>query len=163
MHSTIFCKYHSYPETLLRCGKGDNPICGRCVIHAPVGTRCRDCAQLRKLPIFEVSPAYYARAIVAGSALAVLLGTAYGVFAPVLFRIPFFGLVLIAGIGYVIGYGISTAVNRKRGNGLKVVAASLTASSYLLGNTFIGINLFGNLFILLAIVVGIYLSTTAFE
>jgi hypothetical protein len=100
---------------------------------------------------------------VTGSALAVLLGTAYGVFAPALFRIPYFGLVLIAGIGYVIGRGISAAVNRKRGNGLKVVAASLTVSSYALGSVFIEMNLFGNLFILLAIIGGIYLSTTAFE
>lgn len=163
MHSTMFCKYHTSTETLLRCGKCDTPICGRCVIPAPVGTRCRDCARLRKLPMFEVSPAYYARAIVAGSVLAVLLGTAYGVFAHALFRIPYFGLVLIAGIGYVMGRGISAAVNRKRGKGLKVVAAGLTISSYGLGSVFIGINLFGNLFILLAIIIGIYLSTTAFE
>jgi hypothetical protein len=163
MSSTMFCRYHTSTETLLRCGKCDKPICGRCVIHAPVGIRCRDCARLRKLPIFEVSPTYYARAIVTGSALAVLLGTAYGVFAPALFRIPYFGLVLIAGIGYVIGRGISAAVNRKRGNGLKVVAASLTVSSYALGSVFIEMNLFGNLFILLAIIGGIYLSTTAFE
>ena len=163
MHSTMFCKYHTSTETLLSCGKCDKPICGRCVIHAPVGTRCRDCAQLRKLPIFEVSPAYYVRAIVAGSGLAILLGTAYGVFAPALFRIPFFGLILIAGIGYAIGRGISAAVNRKRGKGLKVVAAGLTISSYALVSLFIGLNLFGNLFILLAIIIGIYLSTTAFE
>ena len=52
------------------CAKGrcEKPICPRCLIQTLVGARCRDCAQLRKLPMFDVRPLDYPRAIGGGLA-----------------------------------------------------------------------------------------------
>ena len=47
----LHCAAHPQVETYLRCGRCETPICPRCLIQTPVGSRCRDCAQIRKLPI----------------------------------------------------------------------------------------------------------------
>jgi len=115
-------------ETYLRCGRCEKPICPRCLIQTPVGARCRDCAQLRKLPMFQVGPIDYLRAI--GGGLAAAIG---GGFALVLLRemVPGSGL-FFRGIFYVailaaFGYGVGTAVarstRRKQGTWLGIVAA----------------------------------------
>ena len=54
------CVNHPSRETALRCGKCGDPICTRCVIQTPVGGRCRTCANLRRLPQYEVDPALFA-------------------------------------------------------------------------------------------------------
>jgi hypothetical protein len=51
---TLYCINHPNRETYLRCGKCERPICPRCTINTPVGARCRECAQLRKLPQYEM-------------------------------------------------------------------------------------------------------------
>jgi hypothetical protein len=50
------CAAHPKTETYLRCGKCEKPICPRCMIQTPVGARCRQCAGLRRLPMFDVRP-----------------------------------------------------------------------------------------------------------
>src|SRR5215211_7150639 len=55
-------------ETYLRCGRCEKPICPRCLIQTPVGSRCRDCAQLRKLPMFQVGAIDYLRGVGGGLA-----------------------------------------------------------------------------------------------
>jgi len=66
------CKNHPKRETRLRCSKCDEPICTRCLVQTPVGYRCRECAQLRKLPQFSVGPSLLARAVPAGLLISVL-------------------------------------------------------------------------------------------
>src|SRR3954465_11602507 len=66
------CPTDSNVETYLRCGRCEKPICPRCLIQTPVGARCRDCAQLRKLPMFQVGPVDYLRG--AGGGLAAAIG-----------------------------------------------------------------------------------------
>jgi hypothetical protein len=115
-------------ETYLRCGRCEKSICPRCLIQTPVGARCRDCAQLRKLPMFDVRPLDYLRAV--GGGLAAGIG---GGFALILLRelIPGSGM-FFRGIFYVailaaFGYGVGTAVawstRRKQGTWLGIVAA----------------------------------------
>lgn len=110
-------------ETYLRCGSCERPICPRCLIQTPVGARCRACARLRRLPMFEVGPRDYLRGIGAG------LGAGYGgglVLTLVQAMVPFFGflgLLLMLGFGYVVGEAVSRATRSKRGNGLGAVAA----------------------------------------
>jgi hypothetical protein len=92
------------------------------MIHAHVGIRCPDCARVRPVPTYDVSGAFMARAIGAGTVLAIgggaLIIASYMFFVPV----PFLWA-MIAGLGYVLGEGISIAANRKRGKKLKIVAA----------------------------------------
>jgi hypothetical protein len=62
------CVNHPSRETMLRCGKCGNPICTRCVIQTPVGGRCRTCANLKKLPQYQVDPVLFARSAAVGFA-----------------------------------------------------------------------------------------------
>lgn len=55
----IYCANHPTVETLLRCNKCGKPICQRCGIRTPVGIRCRECAQMRRLPMYKVGPQHY--------------------------------------------------------------------------------------------------------
>lgn len=111
-------------ETYLRCNRCEKPICPRCLIQTPVGARCRDCAQLRRHPMFDIKPMGYARAV--GAGLAAGIG---GSLVLTLFQsmMPFGGLfafMLMAGLGYVIGEAVSAAVSRKQGNAIGIIAAA---------------------------------------
>lgn len=102
-------------ETALRCGRCETPICPRCLVMTPVGARCRNCAQVRKSPVYDVPPLHYLRAAGAGLAVAAL-GTYVLAFIPFF---QFFGLLLL---GAAVGEAVTAAANRKRGTGLAVVA-----------------------------------------
>lgn len=113
------CKHHPGTETYLRCGKCGEPICAKCVVITPVGARCRECARLRRLPTFVMSPAHYARG------LAAMLGAAVvgGLLAGLLGRMIPFGAILIpVGLGYLVGEAVARATNRKRATPLKLFA-----------------------------------------
>jgi hypothetical protein len=127
-----FCARHPQVETYLRCGRCGTPICPRCLIQTPVGARCRECANVSRLPTFNVTPAYFARgmtaAIVSGAAIGAFWafitdGTSFGGFF-----IFFIGL----GIGWAISEAVSLATNRKRGLGLQICAVLGVGLAYLL-------------------------------
>ena len=124
------CTYHSEVETNLGCGKCGKPICPKCMVQTPVGARCRDCAQLYKLPTYRISTRYYLRAVGTGLGMAIVCGF---VWAAIDSFLPFFylNLLLAAGTGYAIGEVISFSVNRKRGTGLAVIAGIAVVISYL--------------------------------
>ena len=124
------CAYHPGIETNLRCGKCGKLICPRCMVQTPVGARCRDCAQLYKLPTYRVSTQYYLRAIGTGLGIAIVCGIAWSAIGSVL-GFFFLYLLLAAGAGYAIGEVISLSVNRKRGTWLAVIAGIAVAISYL--------------------------------
>jgi hypothetical protein len=41
------CSKHPDTETQLSCARCEKAICPKCLVHAPVGIRCRDCAPAR--------------------------------------------------------------------------------------------------------------------
>ena len=41
----FYCARHTKAVTRLRCGRCEAPICPRCTVHTPAGTRCRACAK----------------------------------------------------------------------------------------------------------------------
>ncbi|MBF8267405.1 MAG: hypothetical protein HW388_913 [Dehalococcoidia bacterium] len=125
-----FCPRHPKVETRLSCGKCGTLICPRCLVHTPVGARCRECAQVRRMPTFELGATTYLRAVAAGTLLAGVTGALWGLLLFQLFRIPFLPWVITIGIGYVIGEGTSVAVNRKRGRILQVIAGACMVLSY---------------------------------
>ena len=75
MAQITYCRRHKDVETNVSCGRCDDPICPSCMVHAPVGVRCLDCARARPLPTFDVSAPFLLRAIGAGVAVS-LLGAA---------------------------------------------------------------------------------------
>lgn len=157
-------------ETNLRCGKCEELICPDCMVHTPVGVRCGDCAQVRRIPTYDVSGQFLARGVIAG----VLLGIASGALFLLVFGvlrqvIPGPGIIRIfdvlwplmfAGVGLATGRGISLAVNHKRGKSLKFVAAGSILTAYMI-MSFFGVvdrTLFG----LLATAAAFYLAINRF-
>lgn len=115
-------------ETYLRCGRCDTPICPRCMIQTPVGSRCRTCARIRKLPMFTLSPADYLKAIGTALAASIVCGA---VVALVLHMAPFLGILrffLMAGLGYTVAEAL-LRFTRKRGT----VVGVITGISVVLG------------------------------
>jgi hypothetical protein len=127
--TSLRCAAHPDVETNLRCGKCGKPICPRCLVQTPVGSRCRECARLYKLPTYRVSTAYYLRAAGAALVLAVILGLAWG-FVSSFLPFIYLNLLIAAGIGYAIGEVTGRAVNRKRGTGLAVIGGLGVAVCY---------------------------------
>ena len=114
-----YCVTHPKVETYLRCGRCDKPICPQCLYMTPVGARCRECARLKKLPMFEVRPIDYLRGLAGGLAVAAV----GGILLQFLPGLGFFGLLLTVGLGYVVGEATTRAARRKRGTGLAIVGA----------------------------------------
>jgi ribosomal protein L40E len=107
------CAAHPRTETYLRCGKCEKPICPRCMIQTPVGARCRQCAGLRRLPMFDVRPLD----LVKGFLSAVAASAAGGMALLYLSAMPgvgFFGFILMALLGYGVGEAASAAARRRR-------------------------------------------------
>lgn len=131
MADPVTCANHPSVATNVRCSKCGKPICTSCMIETPVGLRCRECAQLRRLPTYEVSHQQYLKA----TGTAAGLGLALGVGWIFLRGFPFLGgylsFFIALAVGYVMGEVISLSVNRKRGLGLQVVAAVGVFISYL--------------------------------
>ena len=150
------CYVHPGVETGLRCGNCERPICVQCMVQHPVGIRCRECARFRKPPVFDVSTAYYARAI--GAGLGIAVAGAMGLLL-LFVLLPFGGLFILmgfVGIGYLVGEGISRAVNRKLSRGLQYIAGgSVLLSALLLGGPILG-SLYG----LLALAAAIYVAVS---
>jgi hypothetical protein len=116
------CFYHPGVETGLGCGRCGRYICPKCVIPTQVGARCNECARVGKVPTYDVQPTYYVRASIAGGLTGLAAGILWGILLGL--HIPFVTWLLAVGVGYVVGEAISTSVNRKRGQGLAIVAGA---------------------------------------
>ena len=42
-----YCTKHAKAVTRLRCGRCETPICPKCTVYTPAGTRCRPCSKNR--------------------------------------------------------------------------------------------------------------------
>ncbi len=119
-----YCATHPNVETGLACGRCGRYICPRCMIQTPVGSRCGDCARVRKSPVFDVSGRQYLLASLAAVGFGVILGVVGGILRMELGHFPFVTGILAAGVGYLMGEVVSRVVNRKRGLGLSIIAGA---------------------------------------
>ena len=160
MAQITYCRRHKDVETSVSCTRCSDPICPSCMVHAPVGVRCLDCARSRPIPTFDVSTPFLLRAIGAGAAVAALGGA---VISGIIWFLPlpyFISAILIAALGYGIGESISLATNRKRGTRLKLVSGvcmllGFTIITWATGVTLVPINL-------IAGAIGFYLALVKF-
>jgi hypothetical protein len=112
-----YCARHPSRETSLRCGKCERYICPRCAVQTPVGYRCADCAQLRRLPQYDVRGALLVRSFAAGLAVSAL---AWLVISYVLFLAFFLSFLVGAAVGEVM-----SRLSKRRSNLLLEAAAVL--------------------------------------
>ncbi len=131
-----YCERHPDTETELRCGRCDVEICPRCMIHAPGGIRCPDCAQMRRPPMYELETSHYLRA--GGVALlgAVAVGVASALLLPPrpVGGLLLFVIALLAGMGAatLLARAFDAVTNRKRGRALQMMAAGAIVVAALL-------------------------------
>src|SRR5262245_863607 len=118
------CARHPDVETALRCGRCDTPICPRCMVFTPGGTRCPDCAMLRRPIMYELEPMHYVRAAAAAAVVAAGLAVAGLLLLP-LTRIPFVGFMLAlamgAGAGSAMAAALTWATRGKRGLAMQLI------------------------------------------
>jgi len=135
------CARHPDVETNLRCSKCGTPICPKCLVQAPVGVRCPDCAKLYKLPTYNVSIKHYIIAVGTGLGMAIVCGLIWGLvmrFVPSFGPFFYLNFLLAPGAGYAIGEVVSLSVNRKRGIGLAMVGGVAVVISYIFSIWFAG-------------------------
>ena len=161
------CATHNDVETGLACGKCGTPICPRCLVETPVGARCRECANVRRLPTYSITPVQYIKAVAAGVGIAIAVGVAWA-WLRIAVDIPFFGfmtaLLLAAGAAYVIAEVVSRVINRKRGTPLQIIAGTCFVLSYLVSNVWLSENAltffaYFDLIDILIVAVGIAVAT----
>lgn len=111
------CANHPGRETSLRCSKCGKPICVKCIVQTPVGARCKECAQLRPLPMYQAGPFIVAR----GAAVGLLTSVVCFAILFAFVRGLTFWLSPLAGLA--VGEAISLSTNRKRAPILQVTAA----------------------------------------
>jgi hypothetical protein len=129
-----YCARHPEVETALRCGRCETLICPRCMVYTPAGVRCPDCAQMRRLPMYQLSLQHYLRA----AGIAIVLAGVLGVVAwflplPAPGRMLLFGMLiaLVAGMGG--GQLVATALYRgtggKRGRVVQSMAVACVVAA----------------------------------
>ncbi len=166
MTESAYCQRHPGTPTNLRCGRCETTICPDCMVYAPVGARCPDCAKTAPLPMFDVSNVELAKAIAVSSAIAIGGGIAIALLAPLLFGYVVFIVFdllevgAFAVVGYLVGEITSRSMNEKRGMVLQyVVAGAMVASCFSLLLTLGSLSLST----LLGAVVGGYLAVSRFR
>jgi DNA-directed RNA polymerase subunit RPC12/RpoP len=132
LEESLHCHRHPQVETALSCARCGKSVCVQCMVQANVGIRCKECGKPVRMPTFDVTPAYYARAVGAGLAVAVGGGLLWSVFNLFFRGIPFLPSLAAMAIGYGVGELISLSVNRKRGNGLGWIAGGSVALAFLI-------------------------------
>lgn len=137
----IYCARHPSTETVLRCGRCDTPICPRCLVYTPGGTRCPDCAQLRRPVMYELHALDFAKA----GGVSVALAGVLGFLGAILLRPGgggFFGLMIGvlagAGAGSLVAEAITRVTRGKRGLPMQLIAASAIVGAWLLRLTLAG-------------------------
>jgi len=128
---TTYCHWHADRETGLRCSNCGKAMCVECMRQHPVGLRCKECERAYRLPTYQVSAGYISRGAGAARGLGVAGFIALRVIA---FALPFAGFFFfftMMGLGYVMGEGVSAAVNKRRGRPYQymALAAVLIATS----------------------------------
>jgi hypothetical protein len=118
----MFCYRHPTTETWLRCGRCDQPICTKCAVQGPVGSRCRQCGVLRNDPLTSFTP----RQLVLGTGASVVAGAVAGFVGA---YIGFFSIV----VGYFAGRFVADVVTRVIGYKRGPVMLAILFGGILLG------------------------------
>ncbi len=118
------CYRHPKQLTAVRCSKCNTPICTRCMVQTPVGARCRECANVRKLPQYDVDLWLLARASGGGLIASVLVWL-------VVSGLPFLRFFLSILVGFAVGEVMSRLSRRRSNLALEVSAVGVVVIGFL--------------------------------
>jgi hypothetical protein len=97
--ATTVCYRHPDRETAVSCANCGRPICPDCMVQAPVGIKCPECARQPRSALVRLRPNRAARAVAAAAGAGALMG---------------FGIVVLQGVGLffalILGYLIGIAM-----------------------------------------------------
>ena len=130
------CPRDSGVQTNLRCARCDEPICPRCMVYAPVGSKCPDCASIGGPQIFKVTQGDLIRIGILGGAAAIGLGLVAAVVLTTLWSLDILQgttytvWLIVVGVAQFAGaLGVSQAMfligGRKYSTSLRIMAAVL--------------------------------------
>ena len=139
-------------------------ICIKCVIHTPTGIKCKNCANLKKIPTFEITPVYFIRGIISIMITLTLFTIGLYFLNSYIISGVFINLLAIIVLGFLIGQTLSFSVNYKRGKFLKLIAVISFITGIILIiviNKLLLINLF-SIYGAASIIIGTYLSVDKF-
>jgi B-box zinc finger len=123
------CANHPNVETLVSCSNCGKPICPDCMVHAPVGVKCRDCARMPRSALVRLKPARAATAIAATAGTALGVGIAMGALANSGFG--FFGFLIAFGVGVVMAEVVTRTSGYYRGRESGAIAAGGSILAYI--------------------------------
>lgn len=126
-----YCARHPKEETLLSCGRCGTPICPKCMVYTPTGIRCPQCAQVRRMPQYELTAGVYLRVIPGAILLALAIGFLLS-YAPGIAS-GFFGGIIV---GLVVAAGLKRVSGYKQGREMEVIAGATVVLTVLAGNLF---------------------------
>ena len=130
MTRPTYCPKHKDTLTSLNCGKCNEVVCAKCLIHTPVGVRCARCGQGRPSPTYDVSKKFLSLATGVSICLGVTGGIGLVVLKALGFGSPYFSILTFIGLGYLIAECVRVSTNRKRGRALQYIAASGSVLSF---------------------------------
>lgn len=130
------CPRDSGVETNLRCARCEDPICPRCMVYAPVGSKCPDCASIGGPQIFKVTQGDLMKIGILGGAAAIGLGLVAAVVLTTLWSLDILQgtaytvWLIVVGVAQFAGaLGVSQAMfligGRKYSTSLRIMAAVL--------------------------------------
>lgn len=122
------CATHPDIETELACSRCGKAICPRCMVQTPVGARCSTCANVRRIPTYNVSGGILLRAIGSAGGAGIAVGIAWWLFNPL--TAFFYGIVAGLAFGYVVGELVSVGTNRRAGPPLQAAAVGGVVLAY---------------------------------
>jgi hypothetical protein len=128
--ATPRCANHPNVETLVSCSNCGKPICTDCMVHAPVGVKCRECARMPKSALVRLKPQRAAMAIGAAAGTALAAGIAMGALANSGFG--FFGFIIAFGIGVLMAEVVTRASGYYRGPEAGVIAGGGSILAYVI-------------------------------
>ena len=126
-----YCVRHPKEETLLSCGRCGTPICPKCMVYTPTGIRCPTCAQVRRMPQYELTAGVYLRDIPGAILLALAIGFLLS-YAPGIAS-GFFGGIIV---GLVVAAGLKRVSGYKQGREMEIIAGATVILSVLASNFF---------------------------
>ena len=137
----VYCANHPKVETLVSCSSCGKPICPDCMVPAPVGIKCRECARQPRSARVSLRADKAVRAVGAalgaGTLMGVLLAYAGG------FGVGFFTFILAYGVGYLSGRATLRGAGYYRSPTTGWIAAGGAAWAYVIAGAVIAAEIGG--------------------